>query len=342
MKRVSPGSERPILLDHIRSVAVFVAIVEQGSFRAAAAQLDLSQSVASQYITTLETQLGVTLLYRTTRRLSLTTAGSRLLKSAQALVRTTEQTLRELAAESRTVIGSLHIVMPTSVALSPVMGVLWAFAARNLSVRFAFHVAENLDHPAASDADVTFRMGSPARSASLSQLLHHEPRRVLGAPRLVAQMPKPVVPADLAAWPWIAPNGRRSAVELFNAAGERVSFKTHDVVTADAAVATLQLTIAGAGLSLLPLSIAEPALAEGRLAEVLPAWRPLPAPVHAHWGCHSSQQELTSRLVSFLQERLLGDAESRPQVTAAAAQLELSGGGGADSLGAQPGSLRPI
>ena len=310
MNRVSPDSRKPILLDHMRSVAVFVTIVEQGSFRAAAAQLQLSPSVASHHITALEAQLGVALLYRSTRRLSLTSAGSQLLKSAQALVRTTEQTLRELAVESSAPVGPLRVAMPNSVALSPVMGEIWAFAARNPGVRFSFHVADDLDPADGDDADLIFRMGPTARSGSPNRLIHYEPRRVLGAPGLVAQMPEPSRPADLASWPWIATDMRRARLELRTSSGETAFFKTRDVVSADAAVATLQLTIAGAGLSLLPTSVAEDALAAGRLVEVLPDWRPPPAPVHVYWTDRSPRRGLTTGLIAFLHDKFFAGTES--------------------------------
>ena len=78
------------MLDHLRQIAIFAKTVELGSFRNAAEALHLSPSVVSHHISKLEEELGVALLYRSTRKLSLTSDGKKLLVSAQSMIDSAE------------------------------------------------------------------------------------------------------------------------------------------------------------------------------------------------------------------------------------------------------------
>ena len=91
------------------TLAIFAKVVEHGSFRGAARTLGLSPSVISHHIATLEGYIGAPLLYRSTRKLALTSDGQKLLEVASQMIRSAESTLRSLAANSASPAGIVHI-----------------------------------------------------------------------------------------------------------------------------------------------------------------------------------------------------------------------------------------
>jgi DNA-binding transcriptional LysR family regulator len=103
-------------LGQLRSMAVFARTVQTGSFRGAAKALGLSPSVVSHHVSQLESDLDVVLLYRTTRRLSLTPEGERLYAAAQEMLSAAESGLQQLAMSSRDLSGRLTVAAPAVVA----------------------------------------------------------------------------------------------------------------------------------------------------------------------------------------------------------------------------------
>ena len=100
------------MLDDLRALAVFAKTVQHGSFRAAAKALGLSPSVVSHHVSALERRLAVALLYRSTRHLSLTSEGERLLESARAMLLAAEQGLGGLSGRSLQPFGHLRMTLP--------------------------------------------------------------------------------------------------------------------------------------------------------------------------------------------------------------------------------------
>ncbi|MBX2805139.1 MAG: LysR family transcriptional regulator [Hyphomicrobiales bacterium] len=95
------------MIEDYKALAVFVAVAEAGSFSAAGRNLKLSTSVVSHHVSKLEARLGVSLLFRSTRSLSLTTEGQRVLEAGQRMVAAGTEALDALTAISR----SAHCVL---------------------------------------------------------------------------------------------------------------------------------------------------------------------------------------------------------------------------------------
>ncbi len=100
------------MLDHIRALAVFAKFADAGSFRAAAKQLGISASFVSHHVTSLERHLDTPLIYRTTRKLSLTAAGKQLAISAQSMLSAAEEGFGLIGHKSTSPTGSLDITAP--------------------------------------------------------------------------------------------------------------------------------------------------------------------------------------------------------------------------------------
>lgn len=103
------------MLDQLRAMAIFTKVVDLGSFRAAGAALSLSPSVVSHHVSELEAHLDCALLYRSTRRMSLTDKGAQLYSASTEMVRAADTGLSLLAAESEQPTGRLSVAVPATV-----------------------------------------------------------------------------------------------------------------------------------------------------------------------------------------------------------------------------------
>ena len=102
------------MIDHLRQMAIFARVVDEGSFRGAAKDIGLAPSRISETVSELETYLGTTLLYRTTRKITLTNEGRMFYGRVVEMLRSAETGLNELNALSLDPVGALRISMPVA------------------------------------------------------------------------------------------------------------------------------------------------------------------------------------------------------------------------------------
>ena len=106
------------MIDELRALAIFAKVVEAGSFRTAANILKLSPSVVSHHVAQLEERVGVALLYRSTRRLSLTYEGEKLFISAEAMLSAAEKGFNSVAYHATEPTGKLNLTVPAMLTRS--------------------------------------------------------------------------------------------------------------------------------------------------------------------------------------------------------------------------------
>src|SRR6187401_1989170 len=142
-----------IPMDSVADIAVFVRVVERGSFTLAADDLTLSRAVVSKYISRLEERLGVRLLHRTTRRLSLTEAGAALFEAGRAALEKMDEAQAEIARFQSEPRGRLRVSAPMSFGILHLAPALGDFARAHPAVglelklddRFVNLVEESID-----------------------------------------------------------------------------------------------------------------------------------------------------------------------------------------------------
>ncbi|MEO0912882.1 MAG: LysR family transcriptional regulator, partial [Pseudomonadota bacterium] len=128
------------MIDKLRSIAIFTTVVDQGTFRAAARHLGLAPSRVSETVSELEKDLGVTLLYRSTRQLSLTQEGRVLHAKGVAMLATVESGLDALNPMSRDPQGTLRVTAPAFVTQTGLMDRLadFSLAYPRVDLKFDF------------------------------------------------------------------------------------------------------------------------------------------------------------------------------------------------------------
>lgn len=123
------------LVYNLKSMAVFAIVVEEKSFRRAALRLSLSPSMISHHITKLEKNLGVALIYRSTRSFSLTDEGQLFYQSAKAMLVAATDGMGELAADSQNVLTQLRVAIPEMLSSSRIFDRVTAFSLQNPGIQ---------------------------------------------------------------------------------------------------------------------------------------------------------------------------------------------------------------
>ena len=187
------------MLDNLRGMAVFASVVGHGSFSGSARELGITTSAVSQQIRSLENELGVVLLHRSTRKLSLTEAGESFYESAKDVVSAAEQGRIKVNQLRDELAGSLRVSTTPELGVNHILPALstWMAAHDDLSVTSLAdnHYIDMIDER----IDIAIRMSPSINDSSLSSYPLTDVRQLLVAsPQYLRQHPKINTPKDLA------------------------------------------------------------------------------------------------------------------------------------------------
>ncbi len=293
------------MLDELRQIAIFAKTVDHGSFRAAAKALDLSPSVVSHHVGQLEQRLDTALLYRSTRKLSLTPDGERLLVAAHAMMDAAESGLQDIVSHTQQPSGMLRITAPAFLAQSALTDQLASFSLAYPDVQLTIDFSDARQDLIADGYDVALRAGEMEDSSLVARKLFNVQRRLVAAPAyLNAQPKKPTTPSDLSDWNWLlfAPVKRQKLV--FHKAGkQKLITQPESHITVNDTYALSQLARAGAGLTIIPEFVAEPHITTGALHYVLPDWALASFDVFAVWPSNAPKYGLVKHFINFLADQ---------------------------------------
>lgn len=290
------------MLEDLRPLVLFAKTVETGSFRETARVFGLSPSVVSHHISQLEKRHGTALLYRSTRKLSLTETGRRVFNEARLLTRsaeTLEHLLTEGASETS---GHLAISVPTALLGSRILAGVHAFAEAHPAVSLSLITTDARTDLIAHGVDLALRVGELADSALKAVTIGHIERRLVCTPALAARHAAVKQPEDMTALPWIRLAMLPPTREFTGPDGERRTVRFTSRIETDSVVAMHELTRASLGASVLPDWQVAQDLSQGRLIELLPRWTPIPLTVRAVWPSSAPDRGLLRRLVDNLRE----------------------------------------
>ncbi|MGO3756374.1 LysR family transcriptional regulator [Psychrobacter celer] len=186
------------MLDNLRGMAVFASVVEHGSFSGSARELGITTSAVSQQIRSLENELGVVLLHRSTRKLSLTEAGESFYEAAKDVVSAAEQGRIKVNQLRDELAGSLRVATTPELGVNHILPALstWMAAHDDLSITYLAdnHYIDMIDER----IDIAVRMSPTINDSSLSSYPLTDVRQLLVAsPQYLRQHAKIQSPKDL-------------------------------------------------------------------------------------------------------------------------------------------------
>jgi DNA-binding transcriptional LysR family regulator len=269
-------------MDDLRRLAVFAAVVAQGSLTRAARQLGMSTSAVSQQLRRLEAEGGVTLLHRTTRKLTLTDAGARFGAHCREMVAAAAAARAQLALAHDAPEGELRLSAPVGFARH-VAPALAPMLAEHPALRLRLLVDDAMIDLVDARIDLALRAGRLADSSWVARRLCAFSWRFCAAPAYLRREPAPATPAELAAHQWLgAPRqGATVQFELTGPDGRTEALRAEARITSNNQLTLQQMCVAGLGVAALVHSDADDDLRSGRLVELLPHWRIAPIDIWA-------------------------------------------------------------
>lgn len=288
------------MINNLKPMFVFAKTVELGSFRAAAKALNLSPSVVSYHISQLEEQFEVALLYRSTRKLSLTDQGKKLFDCVNQMVRSAEQGVDSLTGKAQESFGKLVITAPAALSRGLLINDIASFAKLNSKIELLLNFTDSPQDLIADGIDIAIRVGELKDSSLKSRKITEMERKLVATPGYIESKPEPRSPRDFSKWEWIRFSSV-SATRVFtakNGRSEKIKFDSR--IAVDNADALCQFVKAGLGLGTPPLFLIENDLKAGRLVEVLPNWKIDSLPVYGVWPINTPRSSLTNLFVEYL------------------------------------------
>jgi DNA-binding transcriptional LysR family regulator len=276
--------------ENINDIVAFLAVAQERSFTRAAARLGVSQSALSHTVRALETRLGVRLLTRTTRSVSPTDAGERLMQTVGPRLEEIEAEIAAVSELGEKPAGTIRITAIDHVVDS----VLWPRLAKVLEqypdVRLEISSDYRMVDVAAERFDIGVRYGDQVEKDMVAVRLTPDiPMTIVAAPRYFETHKIPVTVADLARHNCISlrlsSRGSIYAWELLEG-GKNVDVRVSGQVTFNGAYQMLHAALSGYGLAFLPEELTQPHVDAGRLRRVMDDACPRFPGLHAYYPSH--------------------------------------------------------
>jgi len=261
---------------NLDDLAAFVAVARERSFTKAAAKLGVSQSALSHTIRELETRLGVRLLTRTTRSVSPTEPGERLLRTLAPRFEEIDAELASIAELREKPAGTIRITATEFVIDTILLPKLGGLLRQYPDIKIEFIVDYGLTDIVAEQYDAGVRTGEQVGKDMIAVRIAPDMRMaVVGAPSYFKSRAEPKKPQNLIAHNCInlrlPRHGSLYAWE-FEKGGRELNVRVEGQLTCNGTAQLLNAALAGLGLAYIPEGMAEPHIGKGRLKRVLADW----------------------------------------------------------------------
>lgn len=287
---------------------LFVRVARSGTFSGAARATGMSQPTVSRIVGDLEKQVGVSLLTRTTRAVTLTEAGAEYVKRAEAILAAVEEA-DHAARGSGELRGLLRVGMSTSFAVRMVLPKLALFTDAHPALKIEFVLADHRQDLVSESVDVAVRIGPLSDSTgAVARKIGVTPRVLAASPAYLKRAGVPRKPQDLSGHTLIAgPAGRGLDAWSFRKNGVATTVRVEARFTLDSNEAGVAAAVEGLGIVSSGLLGCAQELHEGALVRVLKSWDIGSGDVHAILPAGRAAKPSARAFVNFTMS-LLGKA----------------------------------
>lgn len=256
-------------MDRLDAMQLFVRVAELGSFAAVAQQMGVARSVVTRQIAGLEAHLGVKLMARSTRRLSLTSAGTAYLEKCRVILNLVETAETDVAEERVSPRGNIRIALPLSFGLKRVAPLLLDFAARYPEVSLDMDYSDRRMNLIEEGIDLSIRItrqlaaGDVARKIGVSQM------KVVAAPAYLARHGRPQKPGELTHHEYLGYTLAGSGAPSFIVDGQPLAVPVRSRITASNGEVLIEAAVRGMGITCHPDFIVDDYIASGQVEQIL-------------------------------------------------------------------------
>jgi len=260
-------------MDRLSGMQVFVRVAELSSFSAVAHQMGVARSIVTRQIAALEQHLGVKLMARSTRRLTLTAAGAAYLEKCRVILNLVEAAETGIAEQRQTARGPIRISLPLSYGLKRVLPVLLVFARDYPEVSIDMDYTDRRVNLIEEGFDLAIRITAQPGPTEVARKLGRITMQTLASPDYLARFGKPLHPAELSQHECLAYNSPgTSSSWTYRVDNQWKSFSVPSRISAGNGEALTEAAAQGLGITVQPDFVAEPYLAVGRVVPLLEAF----------------------------------------------------------------------
>jgi DNA-binding transcriptional LysR family regulator len=297
---------------NLNRLVAFVAVVEVGSLTGAAARLGLAKTMVSKHMQLLEAELGVTLLMRTTRRLSLTEAGRAFFDASRDVLQATEEAVEIARTGLKNPQGTLRVGAPIDYGTAVIAPLLVELQRSHPSLKVELLCADRYVDLIAEGIDVAVRLGKLSDSSHVAVRVGSFVKWLVASPQFIETHGVPDTLTQLAALPYVVltvlPHPHTFVLEG-PGKKKRTVRMTEPAFSTNTAYAARAAALAGAGVALLTdFSIGED-VAQGRLVRLLPEWEMPRADIQAISPGARHRQHKVRVFIDALKARLAESAD---------------------------------
>lgn len=288
-------------MDRFEEMRVFAAVVDAGSFVGASAALEMSKAAVSRHVAELESRLGVRLLHRTTRRLSLTPEGEVFHVCCRELLDGVDEAEAEITSRSGEASGLLRINVPVSFGLLH-LAPLWAeFMTRHPKVTLDVTLADRVVDLVDEGYDMAVRIARLPNSSLVSRALASTRLVLCASPAYLQARGRPSHPSDLAQHDVLAYSlfSMGDRWEFTGPEGD-VSVKVTPRLRTNSGDTCRAAALRHQGIVLQPTFLIGPDLLAGTLVEAMPAWHSVELGVYAVYPSRKFVSPKVRCLIEFL------------------------------------------
>lgn len=288
-------------MDELKRIGVFTKVVQASSFSEAARQLGMAKSAVSKQVTLLEQEVGVRLLHRTTRKLSLTEAGQLYYRHCQQIVDRADIALNELRQYQQQPTGTLRVASSIDFGSSELVPIIKELRGIYPHLNIELMLENRIVNMIEEGIDVTVRLGWLQDSNLVAKKLGNSPMVTFASPAYLARHGTPKTPQDLLQHEWInlsllpAPLRWQYRHKI---TGATESVQMNSALTCNASSGALSMALAGLGITVLGQVDISQHLQRGELVPLLADYQLEPLGIYA---VYPHRQHLPAKVRIFLE-----------------------------------------
>ncbi|WP_338582144.1 LysR family transcriptional regulator [Pseudomonas sp. MAG733B] len=300
-------------MDKLNAMAIFVRVVERGSFSAVARELQTSQPTISKVLRALETELGGKLIARSTRKLSLTDEGQRYYAECRQILAAVDAAEHSFQSGRESIAGPLRIGSSVSFGRLQIAPRLPEFLMRHPEVQVDLQLSDQNQDLVSEGLDVTFRIGALNDSGLIARHVGTTYRITVAAPDYLARHGQPQTPQELSGHNCLLFNLLSSQnLWIYNKGARRHEVRIKGNAQSNNSEAIREMVLGGLGISLSPVWLFSEDLKAGRVLPILQDYTAQSLPIYAVSPANRRQSARVKAFVDYMSRAL----EAAPELQA--------------------------
>ena len=300
-------------VDKLNAMAIFVRVVERGSFSAVAREMQTSQPTISKVLKALETRLGGKLITRSTRQLCLTDEGLRYYNECRRILSAVDAAEHSFQSGRERIAGHLRIGSSVSFGRLQIAPRLAQFLERHPDIEIDLQLSDQNQDLVSEGLDVTFRIGELNDSGLIARHIGTTHRVTVAAPAYLKKHGQPHTPAELGGHNCLQFNLLNSQnLWVFEKNNQRHEVRIKGNAQSNNSEAIREMVLGGLGIALSPVWLFSEDLKAGRVTAILQDYTAQSLPMHAVSPANRRQSARVKAFVDYMSQALEAAPELKP------------------------------